>query len=155
MSIRVLRERLDSTIPLVDSSAEGDAEVVGTHAAERPEALEGVSHDELGFGVGFGLLMEILHGRHLPALFGILEAIENEDRMLIDAMHGKAPEDDFQPDPREHVQIDCVAVKEMEERVIAGFLEAEGANKTGHSAKIRTEGKGGEDGEEPEKGPLS
>ena len=77
---------------LVNPGTNRHAEVVRSHATKHSESLEGMPHDKMRFGIGLGLLMKVLHRGHLAAFFGVLQAIENKDRALIDAVNGEALE---------------------------------------------------------------
>jgi hypothetical protein len=114
-----------------------------------------MAHDVEGLGVGLRLLVKEFHAGHLAALLGVLESVENEHRASVDAVEREEFDDEFKPALGEEVELDGVAVKEVQEAVIATFLEAEGPDEAGHAQQIAPHTEGGKSKNEPEEGAVS
>jgi hypothetical protein len=60
----------------------GQADPSGLH--QQGNGLQGVTHDEGGFGVAAGLLVKAFDPRHFTTFLGPLETIDQDDRAAID-----------------------------------------------------------------------
>ena len=95
----------------------GDEPAGGAH--EQGQGLEGVAVDELGLGVVAGLLMELFHRRHLPALFRDLQAIGQADQGVADPQRGEASPAEANPERGQRAESERLAVEQAEQPQLA------------------------------------
>ncbi len=91
----------------------GDESAGGAH--EQGQGLEGMAVDELGLGVVGGLLMELFHRRHLPALFRDLEPIGQADERVAHPHGGEPSLAEANPEGREGTQPERFAVEYVQQ----------------------------------------
>ena len=87
--------------------------------------------------VGRGLLMKLFDPRHLASGFGDLDAIGDEDGPAVHAQDAWVDaEDQSAPGAGEFVQIQGRTVEEVQESVVAGRLQSQGAHDAGDAQQI-------------------
>jgi len=113
----------------------------GQDAVEDPsqycDSLAGMPSDVLGFRIGLRCLVEALHRRHFLPCFWHLQAVPHHQQSSVDGKHTREAAYD-RPDPLlgKHGEIQGFRVKEIQESVIRGFLEAKGPNDTEDAESI-------------------
>lgn len=118
--------------PFVNPRREGDCLKTFSGFDQQRERLAGVAHDVFGFGVGVRSLMEGFDRRHLPARLGFFQAVGEQHEATAHSLHaGMDLEDNPDPGPRQSIDADGGAVKEIEQAAVAGRLESEGAHEAG------------------------
>ena len=127
----------------VDTGANRNAKVVSGDSAKDAESLERMTHDELGFRIGVGLLMEILHGGHFPAFLRILEAIKNHDWTTVNIVDREALDNDSKPEFGEVINLDSVAVEELKQSLVTMLGQSKCTHETGHTKEIMTNSESG------------
>jgi len=97
---------------LVDAGSQGDGGDVSVGGLdEQGQGLEGVAVDELGLRVVRGLLMELFHRRHLPALLRDLESVRQADQRLAHHHGGEASPAEANPQRRQRAERERFAVE--------------------------------------------
>jgi len=85
--------------------------------------------------------MEFLDPGHFASGFGDLDAVADEDGLEVDAKDaGVGSKEESAPDAGELVQIQGWAVEEVQEPVVAGRLQAQGAHDAGDAQQIFASG---------------
>jgi len=111
----------------VDAAGEGQGkEALGTPDQQR-DGLTGVAENEFRFGVVSGFLVELFNRRHFATGFRQLDSIADEDRAVIDFGHERGRQtrqDQATPKGGEEVNGNGLAVKKIQEPVIANLLQA-------------------------------
>ncbi len=98
----------------MNACTDRNAEEVSANLTEHAEGLKGMAHDEVRLGIGLGLLMQILHRRHLAALLGLFDAVENQDGATTDLVDREVLDHDGEPKFCKPVRLHGIAVEEME-----------------------------------------
>ena len=108
---------------------------------EHGDGLAGVAEDILRLGVGVGFLMELFDPGHFVSGLGDLDAPLRKDGLEVDAKEaGVESAEQSAPGAGEFVQIRGRAVEEVQEAVVAGRLQAQGAPDAGDPQQISASG---------------
>src|SRR6516225_1369021 len=97
--------------------------------------------------------MEFLDSGHFASGLGDLDAVGDEDGPAVEAKDaGVDAEDQSAPGAGEFVEIQGGAVEEIEEPVVAGGLQTQGAHDAGDAQKIFADGEARQANTHPQKG---
>ncbi len=103
----------------MDASGERDGSDVTCEAGnEERDGLEGVAHDERGFGVGGRRLVEAFDGWHEAAFLGSLDPIGEADEIGSDLEGGEEGADQSNPGGGEGREVESGTVEEVQESVV-------------------------------------
>src|SRR5665811_2161217 len=98
--------------------------------------------------------MELFDPGHFASGLGDLDAVADEDGLEVDAKNaGVESEDQSAPGVGEFVQIQGRAMEEVQEPVVAGRLQAQGAHNAGDPQQVLAYGHSGEAERHPQEGP--
>ena len=104
---------------------------------EHGDGLAGVAEEVVRLGVGVGFLMELLDGGHLASGLGDLETVTEQNGSAVDAQDGgMGAKDQRAPGAGKPVQVHGGAVEQVQQAVVAGGLEAQGAHDAGDALQI-------------------
>src|ERR1035437_6084627 len=98
--------------------------------------------------------MELFDPGHFASGLGDLDAVADEDGLEVDAKDaGVKSEEESAPGAGELVQIQSRAVEEVQEAVVAGRLQAQGAHDAGDPLEILASGDSRQAEGHPQEGP--
>ena len=128
----------------MNAAGQWQGEEAGGGLDDDGDGLAGMSEDVFGLGVVLRFLMKLFDTRHLFPGLGCFDAVGQQDDAVIDGEEVRAQgfENESHPAPGKTGQINTPAMKEVEEPVIAGLPQTQGANQTGNAAQV-TAGAGG------------
>jgi hypothetical protein len=95
-----------------------------------------MAHDEGRLGVVLGLLVEGLHGWHLFSFLWHLEAVGDEDDVVLAGNGRKKLKGEPGPEFGEPIELQSGGVKKMEETVVLFRSEKTGADEAGDAEKF-------------------
>ena len=139
---------------LVNAGGHRHGQINSRRLGQHGDSLEGMAHDKGSLGVAAGLLMQAFDPRHLFALLGPLEAIDQHHGPAVDP-HQPPPEQALEsllPEPGQRLQIQGGGMEEVQQAVIAGFGQAQAPHQAGDAGQIRAQAQGGQDDHQPEEG---
>src|ERR1039458_1442740 len=90
-----------------------------------------MAHDEFRLGIAGRLLVQHLDGGHQPALLGCLDAVGQADHAGAGTDGLEQRQAQFYPAGGELVQIESLAVKQMQEAVVSLRTQAENRGQSG------------------------
>ena len=99
--------------------------------------------------------MQLLHARHLAALLGVLDTVEDEDGATIDLVDGEAADHDIEPELCKPLNLHRIAVEKMEQGPLAIAIQPESTDETGDAEEILADGESSQDEKKPEKARTS
>ena len=112
-----------------------------------------MSHDVFGLGAAIGLLMQELDGGHLPAAFGGLDAIPDQDQPAVEAHRiCEEPQHRLDPQSRELIELDGGAVKTPAQRVVTVRAQVQGPDDAGDATQFGSHHHADHDRGEPHEG---
>jgi hypothetical protein len=141
---------------LVDAGRQGNGGDVSVGGLdEQGQGLEGVTVDELGLRVVRGLLMELFHRRHLPALLRDLESVRQADQRLAH-LHGvEASPAEANPQRRQRAERERLAVEQGQEPQVALRAQRQGPHEARDAREIGPHAQSHQDDPHPLEGGLS
>jgi len=98
--------------------------------------------------------MEAFDPRHLFALLGPLEAIDQHDGPSVDPHQTPSEQalESLLPEPGQQFEVQCGGMEEVEQAVIAGFRQTQAPDQAGDASQIGAEAEAGQDDDQPEEG---
>ena len=131
----------------------GDEPAGGAH--EQGQGLEGVAVDELGLRVVRGLLVELFHRGHLPALLRDLESVRQADQRLAH-LHGvEASPAEANPQRRQRAERERFAVEQVQESQVDLRAQRQGPHEARDAREIGPHAESHQDDPHPLEGGLS
>jgi len=96
-----------------------------------------MSHDVFRFGVAIGLLVKRFDGGHFSAGLWHLDAITQQDKPVIEAkLCWEDLENELRPYFGEPVRVNPIAMKEIEEPIVAGISQSKASHYARDTEKI-------------------